>query len=238
MLIIPAIDLRGGSAVRLVQGLASAETVYSSDPVEVARGFAASGARRIHVVDLDGAFVGHSVQIDLIRKIAAVGIPVEIGGGIRDLLMIEALVEAGVGWVILGTAAIRDPRLVGDAVARFGARVIVGIDARDGRVRVDGWTGDSSVTPDEVARQMKSLGVTRLIYTNIATDGMLTGPDLEGLKRLSAIGLPLTASGGIGSLDDVRALLKLEASGVDSCIIGKAIYDGKIDLKQALEAVG
>jgi phosphoribosylformimino-5-aminoimidazole carboxamide ribotide isomerase len=238
MILVPAIDIRGGRAVRLTQGAADRETVYSGDPVATARAFVAAGARRLHVVDLDGAFAGRSVHGDLIGAIAAVGADVQAGGGIRDLETLDALFARGARWAILGTAAIEDPELVAAALARHGDRIIVGIDARDGQVAIEGWAKASDRTPEDVARRVRALGARRAIYTNIARDGMLAGPDLAGLARLAAVGgLALTASGGIATIEHLRALRELEPLGVDSCIVGKALYEGRLDLRAALSAL-
>ena len=238
MIIIPAIDIKDGHAVRLRQGEADQQTIYARDPVEVARKFVDQGAERIHVVDLDGAFAGESKNGDVIGNIVALGVPVQTGGGVRDVPTLVRLIERGVRWVILGTAAIKDRPFLEEALNRFGDRVIVGIDARDGHVRLEGWREAALVSPHELAREVRDLGCMRVIYTNIATDGMLTGPDVDGLRELARLGgLKLTASGGIGSLEHLRMLRPLEASGVDSCIVGKALYEGAVDLPSAMEAV-
>ncbi|HEY8418403.1 MAG TPA: imidazole glycerol phosphate synthase subunit HisF [Limnochordales bacterium] len=238
MLIIPAIDLRGGRCVRLVQGDPSRETVYADDPVAVARRFAAAGARRLHVVDLDGAFEGLprnlSVALDIAR---AVDIPVQLGGGIRTMAAIEAVLSAGVAYVILGTAAIEQPELVEEACRRFPGRVLVGIDARDGRVAVRGWAEGTGRDAVELAREMGRRGVRQIIFTDIARDGTLQGPNLDALQRVAAAGPQVIASGGVSSLADLEALAALEERGVVGVIIGKALYTGAIDLAQAL-AIG
>ena len=239
MIIIPAIDIKEGRAVRLQQGKAEQATVYAQDPVEVARKFVDQGARRLHVVDLDGAFSGQSVHRDIIGRIAGLGVPVQVGGGVRDVTGLVKLIELGVRWVILGTAAIKDRAFLEEALNRFSGHVIIGIDARDGHVRMEGWVEASRVTPDQLAREVRDLGCERVIYTNISTDGMLTGPDVEGLKLLTRLGdLKLTASGGIGTVEHLKMLRPLEAMGVDSCIIGKAFYEGTMDLAAAQEAAG
>jgi len=238
LIIIPAIDIKDGRAVRLVQGDAARQKVYADDPVEVARRFVEQGAERLHVVDLDGAFAGKSVNADLVRRIAGLGVPVQTGGGVRDVATLLKLIETGARWVILGTAAIADRHVLEEALNRFGDQVIVGIDARDGHVRTEGWLRTELVSPHELAREMRDLGCRRVIYTNIASDGTLSGPDVEGLKELSRLGgLQLTASGGIGTLEHLKMLRALESSGVDSCIVGKAFYEGALDLATAQEAV-
>lgn len=237
MIIIPAIDIKDGRAVRLQQGEADKATVYAEDPVEVARRFVDQGARRLHIVDLDGAFAGRSVHRDLIGRIAGLGVPVQAGGGVRDVQSLVRLIELGARWVILGTAAIKDHAFLEEALNRFGDQVVIGIDARDGHVRLEGWVEAALVSPDQLAREVRDLGCQRVIYTNIATDGMLTGPDVDGLKKLTRLGdLRLTASGGIGTVAHLKMLKVLEPMGVDSCIIGKAFYEGTLDLATAQEA--
>jgi phosphoribosylformimino-5-aminoimidazole carboxamide ribotide isomerase len=238
LIIIPAIDLKGGKAVRLQQGLADQVTVYGDDPVAVAKSFVDAGAKRIHVVDLDGAFAGRSVHRDLIARIASLGVPVQTGGGVRNVETLVSLLELGCRWVILGTSAIKDRPFVEEALRRFCDHVVIGIDARDGLVRGEGWIEASTLTPVELAREVRDLGAQRVIYTNISTDGMLSGPDLDGLRRLAQLGgLALTASGGVASIEHLEQLKSLEGYGVDSCIVGKALYEGKLDLAKALEAI-
>ena len=234
-LIIPAIDLRGGRCVRLVQGDPSRETVYSDDPVAVARAFAAAGARRLHVVDLDGAFAGLPRNLAVATAIArAVDIPVELGGGIRSMAAIEQVLAAGIAYAILGTAAIEQPELVEEACRRFPGRVLVGIDARDGRVAVRGWAEGTETDAVELAREMGRRGVSQIIFTDIARDGTLAGPNLAALERVAAAGVPVIASGGVSSLDDLRALAALRDRGVVGAIVGKALYTGAVDLRAAL----
>jgi phosphoribosylformimino-5-aminoimidazole carboxamide ribotide isomerase len=236
MLIIPAIDLKGGRCVRLKQGIKDQETVYSDDPAETARRWEAAGAELIHVVDLDGAFEGKPRNAAAVKKIVkAVGIPVQLGGGLRDLKAIRRFIDAGVARVVLGTAALRQPALLSEAASRFGGRVAASIDARDGLVAVEGWTRDSGEAALEVARRFEEAGACALIYTDIARDGMQTGPNLEALKRLAeALETPVIAAGGIKDLDDIRALMKLEALGVEGAITGRAIYAGTLDLREAI----
>lgn len=235
----PAIDLRGGRCVRLVQGRADAETVYSDDPVAVARAFAEAGARRLHVVDLDGAFEGLPRNLDVVTAIVqAVDIPVELGGGIRDMAAVDEVLRRGVQWVILGTAAVEQPELVDEACRRHPGRILVGIDARNGQVAVRGWVEGTAVDAVALARDMGRRGVEEIIFTDIARDGTLQGPNLEALARVAAAGPRVIASGGVSSLDDVRALTALEAQGVVGVIIGKALYTGAVDLKEALALAG
>lgn len=237
MIVIPAIDLKGGKAVRLSQGKADQLTVYGDDPVAIAAKFVNAGARRIHVVDLDGAFSGYSVHREIVARIASLGVPVQSGGGVRDVASLVKLLEIGCRWVILGTAAIKDRPFLEEALRRYAEHVIVGIDARDNTVRLEGWVESSSVSPDELARAVRDLGGKRIIFTNISTDGMMVGPDLVSLRTLAQVGgLALTASGGIATFDHLKQLKQLEGAGVDSCIVGKAIYEGKLDLAKAQEA--
>jgi phosphoribosylformimino-5-aminoimidazole carboxamide ribotide isomerase len=240
MLIIPAIDLRGGRCVRLFQGRPDRETVYSSDPVAVARGWEAQGARWLHVVDLDGAFSGHPqnerVVLEIVEK---VGIPVQVGGGIRNPEQVKYYLEHGVARVILGTGAVADPAFLRKVVASFGERIVVGVDCRDGRVCVDGWektvTRDGLAFLDDLLRQ----DVRRIVFTDVKRDGTLDGPNLEAIARFAAhTALKVIASGGVSGLEDLRALKRLEHLGVDSVIIGKALYAGTITLAEALRVAG
>jgi phosphoribosylformimino-5-aminoimidazole carboxamide ribotide isomerase len=238
VIVVPAIDLMGGRVVRLTRGEARTATVYHDDPVEWASELARQGAQRLHVVDLDGAFEGRPVHTAVIARIAReTGVPVQAGGGLRTLEAVEALVEAGVTMTVLGTAAIGDPGFLDTALARFGDRIAVGLDARGGLVAVKGWTETSSLRAMEIAAAMGEKGVARLIYTDVARDGELAGPDLEGTREVAeAFGGPVTASGGIASIADIEALRTLDAAGVDACIIGKALYERRISLATAMEA--
>lgn len=236
MLIIPAIDLRAGRCVRLVEGKLEKETVYSDDPVSMAVHWQEQGARWLHVVDLDGAFAGVPKNLDVISEIlAAVDMPVQIGGGIRNLDTVERLLELGATRVILGTAAILKPQMVSDACARYGEAILVGIDGRNGQVAIEGWgmTVEKSVL--ELAREVQERGVQRVVFTDIRRDGTLQGPNLEATGELArATGLKIVASGGVSTTDDLRAVKKLEPLGVDSVIIGKSLYAGTVKLKEAL----
>ncbi|MCX7848079.1 MAG: 1-(5-phosphoribosyl)-5-[(5-phosphoribosylamino)methylideneamino]imidazole-4-carboxamide isomerase [bacterium] len=236
MEIIPAIDLRGGKCVRLQQGDAARCTEYSGDPVGVARGFRGAGALWVHVVDLDGAFEGKRRHMEVVRAIIReTGLQVELGGGIRTLADIRECVEAGVKRVVLGTAAYRDTELVVAAVKEYGGMVAVGIDARGGRVAVGGWLEDTGTPVLAFAERMAATGVRTLIYTDIAVDGMLAGPDYTTLSALCALGdVGIIASGGIGRLDHVRALKALKPRAPDGCIIGRALYTGAVDLGAAI----
>lgn len=234
--IIPAIDLRDGRCVRLVQGRLDEETVYSDDPVAVARTFAAAGAQRIHVVDLDGAFDGLPRNLEAAQAIArAVDVPVQLGGGIRDLAAIERVLESGMRWVILGTVAIEQPELVDEACHRYPGRVLVGIDARDGRVAVRGWTEGTEQDAVALARDMGRRGVDEIIFTDIAKDGMLQGPNVEALRMMARdSGLRVIASGGVTNVKDVASVAAID--GVSGIIIGKALYEGTLQLDAALAA--
>jgi len=236
MLVIPAIDLREGKCVRLVEGRLDRETIYSNDPVAVAALWQAQGARMLHLVDLDGAFSGSPKNLDIIKEILdAVNIPVQVGGGIRNMQAVELLLELGATRVILGTAAILKPELVSEACARYGDAVLVGIDGRNGRVAIEGWGLTVDKGTIELAREMKSLGIKRVVFTDIRRDGTLQGPNLEATGELArATGLKVIASGGVSTADDLRLLKKLEPLGVDSVIMGKALYAGTVSITEAL----
>lgn len=236
MNIYPAIDLRGGNCVRLVKGDFSRETIYSRDPGAMAREWAAAGASSIHVVDLDGALAGESRNLTAIRAIMEQGgIPIEVGGGIRNMSHIERLLTAGVHQVILGSAAVKDPQLVKDACRAYPGRIVVGIDAKNGDVAVEGWEASGHIQAEELAKKMADAGVERIIFTDIARDGMLSGVNVEATVAVAkASGLKVTASGGVASLEDLKILKKRETDGVEGCIIGKALYTGAIDLRQAV----
>jgi len=234
MIVIPAIDLKGGRCVRLVQGKASAETVFSDDPVAVAERWEAEGAGRLHVVDLDGAFGGGPAQMALIHKIArAVSIPLEVGGGLRTMEHVEAVLETGVRWAIVGTRAALDPGFLGDVCRRFGDRIIVGLDASAGRVAVDGWTRVLELEAVTLARDAAAAGACTIIYTDIARDGTQTGPNVRSTEALAhAAKIPVIASGGVGSLEDIRQLSAIP--GIDGVIVGRALYTGAVSLRAAL----
>ncbi len=236
MLIIPAIDLREGKCVRLVEGRLDRETVYSDNPVAMAILWQSQGAEMLHVVDLDGAFAGAPKNLDVIREILkAVDIPVQVGGGIRNMKSVELLLETGAARVILGTAAILEPQLVAGACDRYGEAVLVGIDGRSGRVAIEGWGVTVDKGTIELAREMKELGVKRVVFTDIRRDGTLKGPNVGAIGELARdTGLMVVASGGVSTADDLRALKKLEPFGVDSVIMGKALYAGTVTLSEAL----
>jgi phosphoribosylformimino-5-aminoimidazole carboxamide ribotide isomerase len=235
MLIIPAIDLKDGRCVRLLQGRADAVTVYSDRPEDVAKRWQELGAKVIHVVDLDGAFSGTQKNIEGIKSIRrAVSVDIELGGGIRDMERIEMLLGLGINRVILGTVAIERPELVKEASRRFPCRIIVGIDAKDGLVAVKGWVEVTSVKAKELALKMEGYGAWGIIYTDISRDGMLTGPNIEAIREMvEAVNIPVIASGGVSSIDDIKRLKEIK--GLWGVITGKALYTGAIDLKEAIE---
>jgi phosphoribosylformimino-5-aminoimidazole carboxamide ribotide isomerase len=236
--LIPAIDLLGGRCVRLAQGRYEEATVYGDDPGAVAARFASYPLRRLHVVDLDGARAGAPANGGALRAIlaAAGGVPVQVGGGMRSLAHLEERLAAGVDRAVLGTAALRDPSLVREAARRHPGRIAVGIDARDGRVAVQGWLESSDVAAVELARRFEDAGVAAIVYTDIARDGMGTGPNLEQTAALAAaVSIPVIASGGVGSEDDVRRSCALAERGVAGLIVGRALYTGALDLGRALE---
>jgi phosphoribosylformimino-5-aminoimidazole carboxamide ribotide isomerase len=235
--LIPAIDLLGGACVRLAQGRYDAATVYDADPAAAAARFAALRVPRLHVVDLDGARAGRPVNGAAVRAIvAAVGtLPVQLGGGLRDLAAVEAALESGVDRVVLGTAALRDPALVRGAARRFPGRIAVGLDAKEGRVAVEGWLDTGEATVLEVARRFEDAGVAALIHTDIARDGMLAGPNLEASAALaSQVSIPVIVSGGVSSEDDLVAAAREAKRGVAGAIVGRALYTGAVDLASAL----
>ncbi len=238
MEIIPAIDLLGGRVVRLVQGDPARETRYGEDAAAAASEWERRGARRLHVVDLDGALAGTPANRDAVRAIlAAVRIPIQVGGGLRSLDAVRELLGLGVATAVLGTAAIRDPEFLGAACAAFPGRIALGLDARAGAVAVSGWAEATSVRAADLASQARRHPLAAIIYTDISRDGMLSGPDLDGLRTIAeAARLPVIASGGIASAADIAALRGLEPLGVYAAIIGKALYDGRLSLEAALAA--
>ncbi|AGA90615.1 phosphoribosylformimino-5-aminoimidazole carboxamide ribotide isomerase [Thioflavicoccus mobilis 8321] len=233
MLLIPAIDLKDGRCVRLRQGRMEDETVFSDNPVEMAGCWAAAGARRLHLVDLNGAFAGTPVNGAAIRAIAAAfpDLPIQVGGGIRDEATIGAYLEAGVGYCILGTQAVREPEFVARACRAFPGHIMVGLDAQDGQVAVQGWAEITDHRVEDLARRFEDDGIEAVIYTDIGRDGMLSGPNIAATKALAAaIGIPVVASGGITTLDDVRALAEAaRGTGIMGAITGRAIYEGTLD---------
>jgi phosphoribosylformimino-5-aminoimidazole carboxamide ribotide isomerase len=237
MLIIPAIDLKDGHCVRLKQGVMENATVFSDDPAAVARHWVEQGARRLHLVDLNGAFAGRPVNEKAIQAIIdAVGgeIPVQLGGGIRDLDTIERYLDDGVSYIIIGTAAVKNPGFLHEACDAFPGHIIVGLDARDGKVAVEGWSKMTGHDVVDLARKFEGYGVEAVIYTDIGRDGMLTGVNIEATVRLArALTIPVIASGGITNLDDIRALCAVEGEGIMGAITGRAIYEGTLDFAAA-----
>jgi len=236
MIMIPAIDLRGGRCVRLLQGDFDRMTVYSDDPVAMAQTWRSGGARRLHLVDLDGSLAGTPLNKAVVRRIVQeVGLPVQVGGGIRELRSLEAYLEMGVRWVIIGTAALRDPAFVRQACRLFPGRIILGIDAADGRVAVQGWTEKTEETAVALANRLAQAGPAAIVYTDIARDGMQTGVNVEATGALAeASGIPVIASGGVAGLDDIDRLLTVEHLGVMGMIVGKALYAGSLSLPEAI----
>lgn len=234
--IIPAIDLKAGQCVRLYQGDMDQATVYADDPVSVARRWQAAGAQRLHVVDLDGAVSGAGVNTDVIARIChALDIPVQLGGGLRNLAAIERVFSLGVQRAILGTVAYRQPEVVAEACERFPGRITVGIDARDGRVAVQGWTQATELAATKLAEQCQTMGAGEIVYTDIARDGTGQGVNIEATRTLArALEIPVIASGGVASLRDVELLLAGEADGIRGLIIGRALYTGAVDLAEAI----
>ena len=236
MIIYPAIDIRGGRCVRLTEGRFDAETVFADDPAQMALKWAGLGAEFLHLVDLDGALAGEGKNVPVIQRILkSVSIPVQLGGGIRNLETIEKLLELGVTRLILGSAAVKNPELVAEACKKYPGHIAVGIDAKKGEVAIEGWGQGSGVAATELAKKMASFGVETIIYTDISRDGMLSGVNVEATAALArACGVPIIASGGVASLGDIRRGKAVEGDGVQGCIIGKAIYTGAVDLKEAL----
>jgi len=240
MTIYPAIDLRGGRCVRLVQGAFDRETVYDDDPVAVARRWEAQGARWLHVVDLDGARAGRAVQQALVAEVcAAVRIPVQVGGGLRDETAVAAALSAGAARVVVGTLAVREAARCGALCRAHPGRIAIGLDARDGRVRVEGWVEGEDADPVALAARVASQGAAAVIYTDIGRDGTERGPDLQGTRAVArAARIPVIASGGIATVEDVRAVAALAPDGIAGAIIGRALYTGAIRLPDALAVAG
>lgn len=240
MLVLPAIDVRGGRAVRLIQGERGRERVYDADPVDAARRWTAAGARWLHVVDLDGAFAGRPGNADAVGRILAESsVPVQVGGGLRTLSAIDGVLEAGAARVILGTAAVTDTPLLREACARFGDRVAAAIDARDGRVVTGGWTETSGLTVQAAAVRAVDAGARRIVYTDTRRDGMMGGPNLASLQEfLSAASVPVILAGGVASAEDVRRLRQFEAGGLEGVIVGRALYEDRVRLEDLLAAAG
>ncbi len=239
MLIIPAIDLKEGKCVRLEQGLMDKATVYSDDPATTAKHWEAEGAELLHVVDLNGAFAGVPKNLAAIKAIrSAVKMPIEVGGGIRDMATVRSLVSIGIDRIILGTAAIENPAFVKEACRGFPGKIIAGIDARDGMVAIKGWAEVTTVKAVDLALRMQGYGVIAIIYTDIKRDGMLSGPNIDATRALAeALHIPVIASGGVHTMKDIENLLTIRSSGVSGVITGKAVYSGSLDLKEAIQFV-
>jgi phosphoribosylformimino-5-aminoimidazole carboxamide ribotide isomerase len=239
VILYPAIDLKGGHCVRLVRGEMASATVFNTDPAAQARHFAEAGFSWLHVVDLDGAFAGHSVNGEAVRAIRqAVDLKIQLGGGIRDRAAIDNWLALGIDRIVLGTTALRDPTLVREAARTYPGRVVVGIDARDGHVAVEGWAETSDIGAITLARRFADAGVAAIVYTDIGRDGALTGVDaaaIGGFARFA--GLPVIASGGVAGIEDIAALRRHEEDGVAGIICGRALYDGRLDARAALQLV-
>jgi len=235
MLLIPAIDLKGGKCVRLRQGRMDDETVFSDDPVAMAKRWVDAGARRLHIVDLDGAFEGQPVNRDVINDISEAfpDLPIQVGGGIRDEDTIQGYLDAGVQYVIIGTQAVRAPHFVSDVCLEFPGHIIVGLDAREGKVAVDGWSKLSRHDVIDMAQRFEQDGVSAIVYTDIGRDGMLSGVNVEATVKLAqSVTIPIIASGGISNLDDIRGLCEKAEEGIEGAITGRAIYEGSLDFAE------
>jgi len=240
LIVYPAIDIRGGRCVRLIQGKADQETVYAQDPSLVAKQFKAQGSTWVHVVDLDGAFEGEPKNLDTVKAITAVGLKVQLGGGLRSIASVERALAMGVSRVVIGTRAAESEAFVAELVAKFGDKIAIGIDAKDGKVAVKGWVDTTTTGALGMAKQMNALGVATLIYTDIGTDGMLTGPNLPAQEALlNTVSCRVIASGGVSVREDVVRLLDLAKKfpKLDGVIVGKAIYEGRVDLPDLLSLV-
>jgi phosphoribosylformimino-5-aminoimidazole carboxamide ribotide isomerase len=239
VLIIPAIDIKDSKCVRLEQGAMERETVFSTHPEQIAVQWEMKGATKLHVVDLDGAVSGRPVNKEVVQRIThSISIPVEVGGGIRSLSAIEEYIELGVAEVIIGSAAYRDPDLIRKACERFPGRIIIGIDARDGRVAIQGWTEPTEESAIDLAKGFEGVGVAAMIYTDIARDGMKIGPNIESIQGMvRATHIPIIAAGGVATIQDIEDLLNLESVGLKGVIIGRALYDGVLRLENILHVV-
>ena len=239
MRIIPAVDIKEGRCVRLVQGKVDQETVYSNDPLAMANHWDEEGAQTIHVVDLDGAFQGSPINADIVKNIIySSSVDIQVGGGIRTLETIETYVKAGAYRIILGTVAQQEPEFVEEACKRYPDKIIVGIDARDGLVAVKGWVEVSEQKATDLAQKLKGYGIAGFIFTDISRDGMLQGPNLESIKEFAeSAQLPVIASGGVSRLEDIKNLAKLESYGVEGVIVGKALYDKTLTFKEARDVL-
>jgi len=236
MELYPAIDLKDGQCVRLWRGRMDRATVFSDDPAGQAKSFAAQGCRWLHVVDLDGAFAGKPVNGRAVNSIlGAAKIPVQLGGGIRDLATVERWLERGIARVVLGTLALRAPEIAREACAKFPRRIAIGIDAKAGRVAVEGWAEASDMEAGDLARRFEDSGAAAIVYTDIDRDGTMAGLNVEGTAELArGLSIPVIASGGVASIEDIKALKRAEDAGIEGVIVGRALYDGRLDLKEAL----
>ncbi len=237
MIVIPAIDLKDGKCVRLLQGRKDAVTTYSDDPASTARLWESCGAKLLHVVDLDGAFTGNQKNLEAVIKIReAVTIDIEVGGGIRDIKRTNSLIDIGINRVILGTVAVEKPSLVKEACDKYPGKILIGIDAKDGKVAVKGWVEVTTLDAKELAKEAEEKGAAGIIYTDISRDGMLTGPNIKAVEEMvKAVGIPVIASGGVSSIEDIKNLMNIK--GLWGVITGKAIYSGMLDLKEAIKIV-
>ena len=238
MLIIPAVDIKGGRCVRLLQGREDSETVFSDDPSAMAARWEGEGAEMLHVIDLDGAFKKEPHNIEAVRRILdRIQIPVQLGGGIRNMEIISTFVRMGVSRLILGTEAIKNPRLVAEACHAFPGKIMVGIDARNGMVAIEGWTETTQQSAVDTAKAFEGIGLAGIVFTDIHKDGMQSGPNVEATKQIAeSVSTPIIASGGVADIDDIKALAQLEPIGVAGVITGRALYDGRLDLKEAIDA--
>jgi phosphoribosylformimino-5-aminoimidazole carboxamide ribotide isomerase len=239
MIIFPAIDLKDGVCVRLKRGVMEDATIFNTDPAAQARAFKAQGFRWLHCVDLNGAFSGKSVNSDAIKSIrSSIDLPIQLGGGIRDMAAIEAWLSAGITRVILGTAALSNPQFVKDAARLFPGRIVVGADAKGGRIATKGWAEVSELTPLELGKRFEDAGVAAILFTDIDGDGLLKGVNVTATAKLArGLCIPVIASGGVGSIDDIDALLAANEPGIEGVVVGRALYDGRIDVVEALRRV-
>lgn len=237
MILFPAIDLKDGRCVRLQRGLMDSATVFNNDPAAQARAFAEAGFQWLHCVDLNGAFDGRSVNTEAVKAIrAAIDLPIELGGGIRDMKAIESWLEAGITRVILGTVAMNNPALVKEAAKAFPGRIVVGADAKGGYIATDGWAETTNLTPAELIKRFEDAGVAAVLYTDVDRDGLLKGVNVEATAKLArAIGIPVIASGGVGGIADIEALIAAQEPNIEGVVIGRALYDGRIDPAGALQ---
>ncbi len=240
MLLIPAIDLKDGKCVRLRQGRMDEETIFSDNPIEVAQRWVSAGAARLHLIDLNGAFAGHPVNFEVIRGIADAfpDLPIQVGGGIRDADTVQAYLDAGVQYVIIGTKAVTAPHFINDLCLEFPSHVIVGLDSREGKVAIDGWSKLSHHDVGDIAKRFERDGVEAIVYTDVGRDGMMSGVNVESTAELArSISIPVIASGGVSTMDDIQKLCTVADDGIMGVIIGRALYEGTVDLKEAQKLV-